>query len=213
MIRRAEKSRQPLRVRGVIRYWPEHAIGLPHRQGEALERLPNANPDHVFELHPVVRLEDLDLMATLRTVRGYRPGHAATVLAQWEETTIQVMVRPDSVLIETPAGLRNDVHFLLELADAAPLEVEDGRFLRGRARDLEGKLLLDSVRVVLIEDSPPERAIRALPARTWLHVWALPRVSLAGLLGLVEAAGPDSTARAGKLPYELLILGIYPEGQ
>jgi hypothetical protein len=213
LVRNAEKSRAPLRMTGVLRFWPEHAIGLPHRQGEEVERLSNANPDHVFELHPVLRVGDLDLLATMKTVEGYRPGSASTTFETYQKSDLALRVVSNRVYLTTPAGLWNDVHFQLELTDAAPSVREDGRYLTARARDTDGILLVDSIRVVLVRDSPPERALRDRSAGTRFHVWGLPRVSFDGLVRLVAQTGSDTQWRTARLPYEILILGIYPEGQ
>jgi hypothetical protein len=213
LARRAEKSRAPLRMTGVLRFWPEHAIGLPHRQGEEVERLTNANPDHVFELHPVIRIGDLDLLPTMTTVEGYRAGHASRTFEMYQQSDLAIRVLSNRVYLNTPAGIWNDVHFQLELTSAVPLIREDGRYLTGRARDLDGKLLLDSIRVVLVKDSPPEQALGNRPVGTRLHVWGLPRVSFDGLARLIEQAGLDTGWRTTRLPYEILIIGIYPEGR
>ena len=212
LARKAEKSRAPLRVTGVLRFWPEHAIGLPHRQGEEVERLTNANPDHVFELHPLLRVGDVDLFSTMQTVSGYRPGHASRTFEAWQTSDLAMRVFSNRVYLTTPAGLWNDVHFQLEITDFAPSVREDGRYLKGRARDLEGGLLVDSIRVVLVRDSPPDRALRDLRAGARVHVWGLPRVSFDGLVRLIGEAGSDTGWRTTKLPYEVLIIGVYPEG-
>jgi hypothetical protein len=212
VVREAERSRQPVRVMAVMRYWPEHAIGLPHRQGEPMPRLPNANPDHVFELHPLIRVADIDLRANLKPVEGYSPGHATSTFRLYERSELDFRVVSNRVYLKTPAGLWNDVHFLLELTDAGTTVREDGQYLVGRARDLQGNLLVDSIRVLLVRDSPPDLALKDRPAGRSFHVWGLPRVSFDGLARLIEAAGSDNAWRTAKLPYEILIIGIYPEG-
>jgi hypothetical protein len=212
LIRQAEASRRPIRIVAVPRYWPEHAIGLPHRQGEAMPRLPNSNPDHLFELHPIVQVEDQDLRHTLHPVQGYSPFHASTVFGQLARAELTFRLRGDSVLIETEAGLWNDVHFLLELTDRPVTVRKDGRYLSGRARDLEGNLLRDSVRIALVGGSPPDSVIRGLPAGAWIHVWGLPRIGLDGLVRLMESVG-DTVSHRASLPFEMVILGVYPKGQ
>lgn len=212
VVKEAERSRKPVRVTAVMRFWPEHAIGLPHRQGEPMPRLLNANPDHVFELHPLIRVADIDLLPNLRPVDGYKPGHASATLQLYQRSELEIQVRSNRVYLKTPAGLWNDVHFLLELTDAPATVREDGRYLIGRARDLLGDLLVDSIRVVLVKDSPPDLALRNRRAGDRIHVWGLPRVSFDGLARLIEQAGTDARWRTAPFPYELLILGIYPEG-
>ncbi len=211
-VRRAEATRRPIRMVAVPRYWPEHAIGLPQRQGDPMPRLPNSNPDHLFELHPVIRIGDIDLRYTLHPVEGYRPFHASSAFDRLDQAEVQFRIQGDSVLVKTAAGLWNDVHFVLDLTDRPVTVRDDGRYLNGRARDLAGNVLRDSIRVVLIGGSPPDSAISGLPPGAWVHVWGLPRISLDGLVRLMKAAG-DTLSHTAPLPFEVVILGVYPKGQ
>ena len=210
LLRRAERSGTPVRMTGAWRYWPEHAIGLPHRQGESLGRLPNANPDHVFEVHPVIRIDELDLGGTLTVVGGFRPGSAPRTFAIYENAHVILRGSADSLLVRIPSGLVNDVHFWMEPLDP-PTETGDGLSITGRARDREGNLLADSVRMFFIRGTPPAQVARSLRPGAVLHVWGLPRISFAGLLRAMLPNGDDGVSRTIKLPYELIIVGIYPE--
>lgn len=211
MLRQAEKSRRPLELVGAWRLWPEHAIGYPHRQSRPQERLPNSNPDHVFEIHPLIRVGDIGLLATLRPVEGYRPYSAGRALQAYDAAEMAIEVRRKRVVLTTPAGLYNDVHFLAEVIAPETVTAPDGRFLTARARDLDGNELVDRIRLVLIQDSPPEVELRAAASGTRRHLWGLPRISFAGLGRLIEAAGSDSAPRKTRLPYEIVVLGVYPQ--
>lgn len=209
MVRGAEGTGKPLELIGGWRLWPEHAIGLPHRQGRPVKPLENANPDHVFEVHPIISVEGTSLMETLRPVSNYRPYSAPRTLASYERAVMTIRLTPKTVRLRTPAGLFNDVHFMMELGDGEPVLLTDGRVLFGRALDLEGRVLVERVRLVFFEDSPPELAVRSKPTGTRLHVWALPRISFAELSRLVDSIS-DTLTHTVKLPYELVIVGVYP---
>ncbi|HLB54935.1 MAG TPA: hypothetical protein VJK71_07500 [Gemmatimonadales bacterium] len=213
LIRGAESTGIPLELVGGWRFWPEHAIGVPHRQGQLMGPLPNANPDHIFEVHPVIRVGTTSLLETLRPVEGYRPYSAPMSFGHYERAEVLLKVRPTTVVLRTPAGLYNDVHFLMEVTGTEPVVAPDGRILTARALDLNGNVLVEDVRMVFIKDSPPEIEVQRLGPGVRRHVWGLPRVSFAGLLRLIEAAGSDSTPMLAKLPYELVIVGVYPEGR
>jgi hypothetical protein len=64
--------------------------------------------------------------------------------------------------------------------------------------------------MVFIEDSPAERALASLGAGKTIHVLGQPRISLK-LLSFRRAHYPeyDRMLDSG-LPYEVVILGIYP---
>ena len=212
LLRAAEGTDRPVRVVGVWRYWPEHAIGLPHRQGEPAAPLTNANPDHVFELHPVIRVEGLDLSSSLVPVEGFRPGSPPATIASYREARVTIRVEGSRVFVESPAGLANDLHFWMELHDDAR-ETPDGRFVTGRVRDREGALLVDSIRMVFVRGTPPDEIGRGLRPGTVRRVWGLPRISFEGLYRVIQDIGADTMPRTIPLPYELIILGFYDESQ
>jgi hypothetical protein len=67
-------SGKPLSVTGVWRIWPEHSGSKTETQGKPLEAYTIANPEHVFEIHPVTRLNDLGLLDSFIPVEGFKPG-------------------------------------------------------------------------------------------------------------------------------------------
>jgi hypothetical protein len=79
MIQAAAKSRRPLRLIGVWRLWPEHALGAPEAQGRpVVARWRIRFPDHVFEIHPVTMVGGLSLLDSFHPVEGLpaRSGEA-----------------------------------------------------------------------------------------------------------------------------------------
>lgn len=210
LVQRAAKSRRPLPLVGVWRLWPEHALGAPEVQGRPMSPLENPFPDHVFEIHPVTRVGDLSLLDTFHPVEGYRPGAAKRTFGLYRDAELTLRVAPTTVTLDTPPSLYNDVHFLMELT-GQPVVVEGGRFVIASALDTEGNLLVEGLRMVFIEGTAPERLTREARAGTRFHVWGLPRLSFAEVSRRIREAGNDPDPRTGPLPYELMILGVYPE--
>ena len=118
---------------------------------------------------------------------------------------------PTTITFDTPPSLYNDVHFLMEISAGGQQIVEGGRFVTASALDLEGKLLVEGLRMVFIAGTAPERVVRKAQPGTRLHVWGLPRVSFAEISRRVREAGTSPGVLEGSLPYELVILGVYPE--
>ena len=81
---RAARARSPLPFTGVWRLWPEHAIG-PEQQGDSVPQLKTPNPDHVFEIHPLIRIGEHDLLKSFHPVEGYRPGSAAKTFGVYDD--------------------------------------------------------------------------------------------------------------------------------
>ena len=211
LVRRAAKRHQAIPVSGAWRLWPEHALGAPEQQGRPVPPLENAFPDHVFEIHPVIAVGGNSLLHTFHAVEGYRPGAAKRTFGLYQEARVTLRVAPTTVTFDTPPSLYNDVHFLMEVTGSTQAVVPGGRFVTASALDTEGNLLVEELRMVFIEGTPPERMVRQATPGARLHVWGLPRVSLAEVSRRVRAAGNSPAVLEGPLPYELVILGVYPQ--
>lgn len=210
MVLRAAKQHRTLPITGAWRLWPEHALGAPERQGGRVPPLLNAYPDHVFEIHPVTRLGGLDLLGSFHTVEGYRAGAAERTFDLYQAAKLGLRVTSTTVTLDTPPSLYNDVHFLMEITGARQETVEGGRFVTASALDTEGKLLVEGLRMVFIKGSAPEREVSRLRRGDRLHVYGLPRVSFAEISRRIRAAGESRLPIEGPLPYEIVILGVFP---
>lgn len=214
LIHRAEGTRKPLKISGVWRIWPEHAGSAIQEQGTPLEAYTMSNPEHVFELHPVTRIKGLGLLVeAFRPVPGFKPGSANRTFGIYEKAFCTLKVEPKTVSMLTPAGLYNDVEFIMELADERPLVVSDGRFVIASARELDGTLLVKRLRMVFVKGTAPERAVRLLKRGDKLHVYGIPRLDFAELSRRVRESAMNPALLSGTLPYEIIILGVYPDGK
>jgi hypothetical protein len=74
-IRSVEGSGQAIALSGVWRIWPEHGGDNSHIQqsgaGSPFEGPSPTNPPHVFEIHPILKIEQQDLSGTLKPIPGY----------------------------------------------------------------------------------------------------------------------------------------------
>ena len=212
LVNRAEASRRPLPFTGVWRLWPEHVV-LVERQGTPVPRLKTPNPDHSFEIHPLTQAGEISLLGTFRPVEGYRPGSAAKTFDVYEDARCTIELTPTAARLTLSSWLWNDVHFLLEPSGDPPLVVSDGRFITAAARDTDGKLLVARLRMVLVNGTEPARVIGALAPGARVHVWGLPRVSFAELSRRIQQSATNPAVLNGSLPYEIVVLGIYPDEQ
>jgi len=213
IVHRAEGTRKPLKVSGVWRLWPEHATIKMEEQGSPLPPYETSNPEHVFEIHPLTRINHTDLLDSFRPVEGFKPGGAQRTFGIYERASCRLKVEPTTVSIFTPAGLYNDVEFIMELADDRQRVVADGRFVIASARDLDGGLLVEHLRMVFVKRTGPERAVRLLKRGDWLHVFGIPRLDFAEISRRVRESGTNPALLTGALPYEIIIIGVYPNGK
>ena len=209
-VRRAESTRRPIQLTGAWRVWAEHSLGRPEQQDRPLPELETPHVEHVFEIHPVTRIGGISLLQTLHTNEGYKPGSAERTFGIYQDADFRLRATPTTVIFDTPTWLYNDVHFLMEITGSGQKVVADGRFVTGSALDLDGKLLVEQLRMVFVEGTAPERAVRSLERGARLHVWGMPRLNFAEISKRAAEAGTTSGFVEGPLPYEILVLGVYP---
>jgi len=213
LVHGAEGTGTPLKVSGVWRLWPEHAGSAVEKQGNPLPAFDTDKPDHVFEIHPVTRTNSIELLDSFRPVKGFSPGGAQRTFGIYEKVSCTITVKAKTVSILTQTGLYNDVEFIMEIADDQQFVVADGRFVIAAARDLDGGLLVERLRMVFAKGTPPERAVSLLKRGDRLHVYGIPRLDLAEVSRRVRDHGTDSALLTKPLPYEIIILGVYTEGK
>lgn len=209
---RAAAVHARLHVSGVWRIWPEHAGHQAEEQGKPLPAFETDLPGHVFEIHPVMRMNDLSLLDSFKPIKGFSPGDAERTFAIYQKASCTLAVTPKTVTIVADNGLYNDVEFVMKIASDPQLVVLDGRFVTASAMDTtHGKLLVERLRMVFAEGTQPEQAVRGLKSGDQLHVYGIPRLDFAEIARRVKSAQPGTATRTQPLPYEIIILGVYPK--
>ena len=211
IVHRAEGTRKPLKVSGVWRIWPEHGGGSTQEQGTPLAAYTMSNPAHVFEIHPITRINNLGLLVeSFKPVGGFKPGGAQRTFEIYEKASCTLKVEPKTVSMVSPGGLYNDVEFIMEVVDDRQLVVADGRFVIASAMDMDGGLLVKHLRMVFVKGTAPERAVSVLKRGGRLHVFGIPRLDFVEISRRARDSAKNPALLTGALPYEIIILGIYP---
>jgi hypothetical protein len=213
LVRRLAGTGTPVRISGVWRLWPEHAGRADEEQGEKHPPLESSNPDHVFEIHPVTRIDAIELLETLRPVKGFKPGDARTVFDIYEKARCALRVKPRTVSVVTVKGLYNDVEFVMEVAGEPQVVVRDGRFVTASVRDLKGNLLVERLRMVFVKDTPPERAVKSLRRGDRLHLYGIPRIDFSEISRRVTNYRSNPALLSRTLPYEIIVLGVFEDSK
>ncbi len=204
-----EGTGRPIRLAGAWRLWPEHVGSAEEVQGRELSAIERDNPDHVFEIHPVTRVDDTIILDSFRPVKGYSPGTADVVFRSFEKIPCRIIPGGGRTAIVTRKGQHNDVEFLMEIGDGRQRVVADGRFVNAAVLDLKGHRIVPKVRMVFVKDTPPEKMVRRLGRGDRLHVFGLPRIDLAAVAYRTRHSGDHPELLSPSLPYEIVVVGVY----
>jgi hypothetical protein len=203
-----EGENTPVKLSGAWRLWCEHAGKSEQIQGETLEPFQTTNPDHVFEVHPITKLDDLLTTDSFKPIKGFKTKEANDAFNKYEsaECHIRHDTSNHTTTLRTKAVGYNYVEFILELLEK-PLIIEDGQMVMATVCDLQGEVIANSRRMIFVKDTPPEKKLMSLKAGDRIHVVGIPRIDLSLVWWRVEQAKP--AALDWNLPYEIIVVGVY----
>jgi hypothetical protein len=179
MIHDNEGTNQPISVIGVWRIWCEHAGEDFQTQGEDFT-ITNTNPPHVFQIHPVTRMNDINLLDSLRPVYGFKYKNAEDAFYRFENAKCELSPEDDFISITTSGVGYNYVDFKIELNED-PYTYrgsEDGRFVFCKIMDLDDEIISQKERIAFVRNSKPDVALEGVKAGDVLRVIGIPRLNL-----------------------------------
>jgi hypothetical protein len=208
-------SNVPVEVHGVWRVWFEHPGKGMQIQGATVPKPATSNPDHVFEIHPLTRFDGLDLRQSLVRIafeeKQFEAHEAQRAFGQYEKLKARLSATDEGIHIDTRQAGFNYVEFFLEPVGEVETR-QDALFVLAHAydiSDLETPVTAAPRRMVFVRGSPPARALEELSEGNLLHVLGEPRVNLREVMEILE--GADGEVMQVALPYEMVIVGIYPD--
>jgi hypothetical protein len=198
-----------LPVSGVWRIWFEHPGG-DQVQGDDVPLPQNTNPDHVFEIHPVSKFGNDSATDSFVQIPGYTAYDAEKAFGEYEKLKATIQSSDTSTTISASKTGYNYAHFLMQLS-AAPTPSDDGGFLVlvNVMQDSEEPVVPELRRMVFAPGTPPARLIATCTTGATLHVLGIPRVNLERV-SFMTAQQPGEAFQA-KLPYEIVVVGIYDD--
>lgn len=211
-------SGTPVSMAGIWRVWFEHAGGSDQVQGRSLRPATDTNPDHVFEIHPVTRIGDHDLLSTLKPIPDYEaPNNTATRIRMVETMRADMRVKQSTVTIRTGGNNPNYIRFLMkklpghqgfESGNGTWTQPEDGIFVFAKIYDLDEELLARKRRVAFVLGSPPFQKAQDLQVNHCLDVLGITRVNLELISWRMKNAKKRPEVLTWGLPYELVAVGV-----
>lgn len=197
-------------IEGVWRLWFEHPGSTNQTQfGNNPLHGPATNPDHVFEIHPVTKFGPhllLDSFAPIKEGnKEFAYKKAEDAFGQWRNKAFKVQPSGTRTKITSKTASYNYVKMRVAKLPDSTFEVEDGTFMHASAYGMSSsKRLKRKVRLVLVEGTEPQEALRDATVGQKVTVIAMPRVSLS----LVAWRRDNPEGRNWSLPYELVVVAI-----
>jgi hypothetical protein len=74
---------------------------------------------------------------------------------------------------------------------------------------MDGKLLVERLRMVFAKGTPPEQAVKLLKGGDSLQVFGIPRLDFSEISRRVRGYPTNPALLTQPLPYEIVILGVY----
>ena len=217
---RSTSSGQEVKLTGIWRLWFEHPSSTPQVQGATVKKPGNANPPHLFELHPLTKFGAFNCLDSfLPIVDEDDPtdeftGHEATkTFPYYEERLVKVSRSKTAITLNSARAFFNYTSFFIKLVQK-PKDVGDGFMVAAKisnSMDFSEDLLVpDNLRLVFAKDSDPANQVKNLGVGAKLRVLGIPRVNLSVLMEKVNGFELNEE-REIKLPYEMIIVAILPK--
>jgi len=209
-VKAAQAAGQAVEMRGVWRLWFEHPGAEPQTQGETIPIPPHTNPDHVFEIHPVLAIGDVDVGTTLVPIPDYLPHEAAKAFKHYEGRVFTVTVDDPFTAIVAKKALYNYAVFTIELVGAPEQTDDEGWMVLATVEDDDGETLVSSARrMVFAPGTRPAELVSQASAGDRFRVLGIPRVNLERLMaaGNQHPGSPVSVKGA----YEMIVMGVFED--
>lgn len=210
LIHQSESSGQPLALRGVWRLWCEHGGDISFKQGDPLQPFNTTNPDHIFEVHPLLKVGDLDIPDSLEPIDGFTYKVADEAFRSYENLKSHITPGSTTTTITTTMAGFNYVEFAIQLNEDPTHAIDDGLTVRSAVLNLDGELLVRERRMVFAAGTQPFERVKGLHKGDTLHVVGIPRIDLS--LVSFRASHRDRPGILDwSLPYEMVIVAAFDD--
>jgi hypothetical protein len=210
LLHQSEQTAQPVQVRGVWRLWCEHGGDISFKQGDTLQPFTTTNPDHVFEVHPLLKVGGQELADSLEPIDGFTYKDAEQAFRFYENLKSHITPGASTTTITTTMAGFNYVEFAIQLNEDPTHAVDDGLTVRAAILTLDGELLVRERRMVFAAGTQPFERVKDMHKGDTLHVVGVPRIDLA-LVSFRVAHKDRPGILDWSLPYEMVIVAAFDD--
>lgn len=210
------KPQNKVNLTGVWRLWCEHPGDIADfNQARMKIEIENTNPAHVFELHPVTKIDTIDLSASLHKISGYTYKDAEDAFSRYSNLRCKIKQTSKRITIETNGIGYNYVDFWLQFNQDDNFLVSDGLFAFctiynsdfDPTADDQGDLITHKLRVAFVKGSSLYEKAKAAKKGDFLHVVGIPRVNLTLISWRAANASTRPEVLEWNLPFEIVAVG------
>ena len=210
---------EKLKLSGVWRLWCEHPGEIEEfKQGKKIA-IENTNPPHVFEIHPVTKVGDINVTNSLHHIEGFKYKDAEDAFSRYSNLRSRISKKGKFVLIETNGIGYNYVDFWIQLNTTQKQVVSDGLFVFctiyqsgfDPQEEDQGDLISHKMRIGFIKNSELFNKVKTMKKGQFLHVVGIPRIALNLIAWRIEHANNNPEALQWNLPFEMIAVGEIKE--
>ncbi len=210
------KPQNKVPLSGVWRLWCEHPGDIEaFKQGKMNIEIENTNPAHVFEIHPVTKIDAIDLSASLHKINGYTYKDAEDAFSRYSNLRCKIKQTAKTITIETNGIGYNYVDFWLKFNSSDNLVVSDGLFAFctiynsdfDPVDEDQGDLIAHKLRVAFVKGSSLYDKAKTAKKGDFLHVVGIPRINLTLISWRAVHANTQPEVLTWNLPFEIVAVG------
>jgi hypothetical protein len=203
-LRDLEDSDETIAITGVWRVWFEHPGTQDHIQGNPVAKSHDTNPDHVFEIHPITKVDDVDLVSTFKPIPSYTAYTVEEAFEQYEKKVATISSTSTSITIESKMVGYNYAEFDIEIP-GTPKTFSDCVIALATVLNEDGDPHFSGLRRMVFVKGMAK--IDKVKKGAQLRVLGIPRLNLERVSFLVSQ-NPGEVLEDVPLPYEMIIVGI-----
>jgi len=217
------KPQNKVKLTGVWRLWCEHPGDIDDfAQGKFTQKklattIENTNPPHVYEIHPIVKIDTNDVLGSFHKISGFTYKVAADAFERYANLRCKITAKAKTITIETSGIGYNYVDFWIQLNDTSKVFATDGLFVFCSVfdsdlvpepeEDGQDHLISHKLRIAFVKGTAVYNKIKGMTKGDFLHVVGIPRINLALISWRASQAKIRPEALQWNLPFEMVAVG------
>jgi hypothetical protein len=217
------KPQNKVKLTGVWRLWCEHPGDIDDFvQGKFTQKIlgetiQNTNPPHVYEIHPITKIDTIDVLGSFHKISGFTYKIASDAFERYSNLRCKIKPKAKTITIETSGIGYNYVDFWIQLNDTSKAFATDGLFVFCSIFDSDFQpepdddgqdhLISHKLRVAFVKGTDLYDKIKGMTKGDFLHVLGIPRINLALISWRAANSKTRPEALQWNLPYEMVAVG------